>query len=236
MPATTEVKVSQWGRYLAPLRIFILKMKKIWILGGGRFGRLALKHTARHLPRAEITVIDKSEKLEKFPGVEAVRGDGVSWLVQHLSRDSDVDLIIPAIPVHVVAGWLKLVAGRQYKVSSATVPESYVAELPNVMAGGDSTVYVSHADFLCPDNCGEPEKFCTVTGKPRSEDMFRLLERAGALVIRSHQLYPGVGGIYPKDLWALYDRIAGLPAEPILVATACRCHGVVDGLLFIPRI
>lgn len=211
-------------------------MEKIWILGGGKFGHLAIKHTVRNLPRAEITVIDTSEELEKFSGVAIVRGDGISWLVQHLRRDSDVDLIIPAIPVHVVAQWLKLVAGRQYKVSPATVPESFMAELPNVMAGSDSTVYVSHADFLCPDNCGEPEQFCTVTGKPRGEDMFRLLESAGALVVQSHQLYPGVGGVYPQDLWALHDRILKLPAEPVLVATACRCHGVVDGLLFIPRI
>ncbi len=210
-------------------------MKKIWILGSGKFGRLALKRTARNLPQTRITVIDICEEPKKLPGAVFVRGDGVKWLVRNLHRDSDVDLIIPAVPVHVVALWLSLVAGREYKVSPATVPESFVAECPNVMAGGDSTIYVSHADFLCPDNCGEPEKFCTVTGKPRGEDMFRLLENAGALVIQSHQLYPGVGGVSPEDLWALHDRIVQLPAEPVLVATACRCHGVVDGLLFIPR-
>ncbi|WP_457575492.1 potassium transporter [Desulfomarina sp.] len=210
-------------------------MKKIWILGGGKFGSLALKQTARNFPQAEITVVDKNREPDNFPGAVVVREDGISWLVRHLNRGSDVDLIIPAVPVHVVARWLEQMADRQYKVFHAAVPQSFVAELPNVMAGGDNTVYVSHADFLCPDNCGEPEKFCTVTGKPRGEDMFRLLDRAGALVIQSHQLYLGVGGVYPEDLWALYDRILKLPSEPVLVATACRCHGVVDGLLFIPR-
>ena len=216
-------------------------MKKIWILGSGRFGYLSVERTVRNLPEARITVVDRDGSLKKKipPGVNFINGDGINWLVQFLERDSDVDLIIPAVPVHVAVQWLKMMAGAEgYEVLSAAIPESIVAKLPNIMKSGESTIYVSHADFYCPDNCGEPEKYCTITGKSRGEDMFRLLENAGALVIRSHQLYPGVGGIYPADLWAMYDRVlqsAGEP-EPVYIATACRCHGVLDGLFFVPCI
>ena len=48
-------------------------------------------------------------------------------------------------------------------------------------------------------------------------------------VIPSRQLAPGVGGYPPGELLALGRELTGL-AGKILIATACRCHGVVHGL------
>jgi hypothetical protein len=42
-------------------------------------------------------------------------------------------------------------------------------------SGKAGQVFISHADFICPDNCPEPKDKCTVTGKPRPKDLFRLL-------------------------------------------------------------
>ena len=55
------------------------------------------------------------------------------------------------------------------------------------------------------------------------------------LVIRSYQLLPGVGGVYPGDMWDLLDCLPAFSGRPLLLATACRCHGVVDGLQFEAR-
>ncbi len=215
-------------------------LKKIWILGGGKFGTLALERIMHHLPGVEITLIDngEQEKSTNFRAVKVIHEDAIRWLVEHMHKDGDVDIIIPAIPVHVVAEWLKSKWRGKNKVLPFPLPNHFLEKLPHTLPNGRSTIYVSHANFLCPDDCGEPEKYCTVTGRDRGEDLYRLLELTGthdcpALVIRSYQLYPGVGGIYPKDMWALWEYIQKTGGKPLAIATACRCHGVVDGLRFV---
>ncbi|MGA6925486.1 MAG: hypothetical protein WBY88_07385 [Desulfosarcina sp.] len=105
--------------------------------------------------------------------------------------------------------------------------------MPHPIRGKTGQAYVSHADFICPDNCPEPEKICTHTGRPRPPDLVRLLRRLDfenvlPIVLRSHQLLPGVGGIRPADLIGALD-MARRHSQPLLMlATACRCHGVVD--------
>ena len=48
-------------------------------------------------------------------------------------------------------------------------------------------------------------------------------------VVASRQLAPGVGGYPPRALLALARDLAGQGGRT-LIATACRCHGVVHGL------
>lgn len=213
------------------------KFKKIWILGAGKFGQLALERIIRYLPDVEITLVDNRVKLAAAAGATVVCEEGISWLADNMQREETVDMIIPSLPVHMVAEWLKLKSSTNYEVSAVPLPEHLVARLPNPIKNGDSQLYLSHADFLCPDNCGEPELFCTYTGKERAEDMFHLLANIDELpyipfVVRSYQLLPGVGGIYPKDMWNLLDRVNNCLDKPLLIATACRCHGVLDGLQF----
>jgi hypothetical protein len=50
-----------------------------------------------------------------------------------------------------------------------------------------------------------------------------------SLVIRSHQLGAGVGGYRVKELFDLGERVEKTFA-PILLSTACSCHGVITGL------
>ena len=212
-----------------------MSMKNIWILGAGKFGRISCKRIVSHFPHSDVTVVDNVLEVHELAGVTTVLEDGISWLVRNLKREESVDVIIPAIPLHVIVEWLKEKCAGKYLVSSWPLPSKYLSQLPHPMRNGDSTVYVSHADFLCPDNCAEPESFCTYTGEKRAKDMFRLLQDmnvdgANSLVVRSYQLLPGVGGIYPQDLWNLLDRVETMDTEPLIIATACRCHGVVDGI------
>ncbi len=212
-----------------------MSMKNIWILGAGKFGRIAYKRIVSRFPQSDVTVVDNVVEVSELTGVTTVFEDGISWLVRNLKRESRVDMIVPAIPLHVVVEWVKEKRAGICSVSPWPLPSNYLSQLPHPMCNGDSTVYVSHADFLCPDNCAEPESFCTYTGEKRAKDMFRLLrdldvDGANSLVIRSYQLLPGVGGIYPRDLWNLLDRVEALDNQSLIIATACRCHGVVDGI------
>ena len=105
--------------------------------------------------------------------------------------------------------------------------------MPNAIRGKTGQAFVSHADFICPDNCPESEKICTHTGKSRPMDLFRLLgnldfQDVVPIVLRSYQLLPGVGGIYPADLMSALDTACKNSHRPLMIATACRCHGVVD--------
>ncbi|MCF8062162.1 MAG: hypothetical protein K9M82_06575 [Deltaproteobacteria bacterium] len=107
--------------------------------------------------------------------------------------------------------------------------------LPHTWIAGDGSLLVSYADFLCPEDCAEPEDGCTVTGEIRQP----LYERLAALevpgyevqVIRSRQLAPGLGGYSAGDLRALQARVYDAPGRGRwLIGTACRCHGTITGL------
>jgi len=210
--------------------------KKIWILGAGKFGQLALQRILRRWPEVEITLVDNRVRVSVTGKVTCINEEGIDWLVKNMVRDDgSVDMIIPSLPVHMAAEWLKEKSIKNYSVLPASLPESLLLKFPNPIQNGSSQVYVSHADFFCPDNCGEPEVVCSHTGRARGENMFQLLSNIGdsafvPLIVRSYQLCPGVGGIYPKDMWKLLDFAQSSLNRSLLIATACRCHGVVDGL------
>jgi hypothetical protein len=136
------------------------------------------------------------------------------------------------VPVHLAWEWCRLTLGTN-RLVSCPLPDGIDGCLPHPMRGTDNQIYVSHADFLCPPNCSEPDDKCTVTGQPRKPDMFRLIAELNfpdvvPFVIQSRQLGPGVGGYTPADLYALADRISRHTGQ-CLAATACRCHGVISG-------
>lgn len=218
---------DQRGNPMSPMRF--------WIIGAGRFGKIAVKRITKRIASASITVVDKRPIAFDHAGITPIRQDGIQWLNTMLGPDAPVDMIVPAIPVHVAAEWLKHKIKNLYEIHPFMVPDSWLLRMPNVLRGKTGQVYISHADFICPDNCPEPEKICTHTGKPRPMDLFRLLgglEFEGVLpiVLRSHQMLPGVGGINPSDLIQSLDTVRANSQRLLMIATACRCHGVVDFL------
>jgi hypothetical protein len=75
---------------------------------------------------------------------------------------------------------------------------------------------------------------CPVTGESRDLPLHQelaSLHLAGyeIRVIASRQLAPGVGGYAPRRLLDLARDIGALQGK-VLIATACRCHGVIQGL------
>ena len=104
------------------------------------------------------------------------------------------------------------------------------------MRGKGGVLYTSFATFRCPDDCDEPEGVCRVTRKDREANLYELIQRIElpdykTLVVRSYQLTPGVGGYQLSTLWRLLQEVKSFDKK-ILVATACRCHGVINALRF----
>ncbi len=207
-------------------------MQTVWIIGAGTFGQLAV---ARLKKRYQITLVDPDASMLdsiNTPGIGKIVDDGIDFMAQNLQKSTDVSFVVPCLPVHLAFEWCQKIIGPE-SLRSEPLPEKLDALLPNPMRGQDSHIYVSHADFICPDNCSEPDSICSHTGQPRKKDMFALLESITfkdykPVVLQSRQLAPGVGGYSPKDLYALLKKIENTKGN-LMICTACRCHGVVTG-------
>jgi hypothetical protein len=208
------------------------------IFGAGHFGQRAIRLFRNCFPEAVLTVVDtESQRLEPFsdPSIRPVCAHAVDFLDAVLRQgnpENFPDWIVPAVPIHLAYEWIKRNMTAAIDMVSIPFPEEIRSQLPNPLSGGIGTVYTSIADFRCPDACPAPESHCTHTGLPRPLTMNQYLENIGgdryrSIVIQSIQLGPGAGGYPPKALLDARDRVA-TSDRPILLATACACHAVVD--------
>ncbi|MDI6797021.1 MAG: hypothetical protein QMD09_08750 [Desulfatibacillaceae bacterium] len=223
-----------------------------WIIGAGKFGARAAKKLVQAQPDARILLVDSDlDTLLALPSiggkqnmVETCFFDAIDFMEKNLLEDAGVALpgwIVPAAPIHIAGLWLARRLAKHFSVNQAPLPKQFIAQLPNAMTGPDGTVYASWADFMCPEDCPEPENTCFATKKPRQANLFDLMEQAaqatGALplVIRSHQLAQGVGGYRPQELFDALEKAAASPTGRLIIsATACRCHGVAQGFIATP--
>ncbi len=214
-----------------------MQMESFLILGAGRFGSLAVRRILARKKVPRLVVVDRdAQVLEKRRenSVETVVQDAIDFLVHYPGLGSE--WIVPAIPVHVAFAWLCRQLAREGAVTQLAVPSLLDQQVPNSIRAKTGALYASFATFRCPDDCDEPDESCTVTGEVREADLFdvvRNIEVEGyvTLVLRSHQLAPGVGGYQLSVLWRLLEE-ARSTEKDILVATACRCHGVFNALRF----
>jgi hypothetical protein len=213
-----------------------------WIIGAGRFGARAAERLYRKRPEAQFIIVDEDlealRRLRHLP-VEKVCQEGASYLQAHLETDPAPAWIIPAVPIHLAFEWVRLQTSDRARIDVVPVPSEIASMLPNPVRGPEGQLYVSYADFPCPDYCSEPFEKCTVTGKPRKGLLYKTLEEilyedAISVVIRSHQLAPGVGGYGPEVLKESLGKISqgkGL----VLYSTACLCHGVVHAFRILDK-
>jgi hypothetical protein len=176
-------------------------------------------------------------KLKKMGrvGAKRIAEDGIRFLAKHFSHLAPSTFIVPAVPVHLAFEWLRAYINGEGKVTQVPVPGSFGLRLPHTWEGSGGSLLASYADFRCPDDCSEPASRCTVTGKARGTPLYRLLAEAEPRgfrthVIRSRQLAPGVGAYRVEDLRELFGKVSETGKGKWLVATACKCHGVVTGL------
>jgi hypothetical protein len=158
----------------------------------------------------------------------------LALLAEKFTPDSDVNMIIPALPLNLPADWIKKKLSDENRlVRSEDISDQQLHQFPHPIRLGLSRVVMSHADFLCPQNCFEPDDNCTYTRRQRPLSLYRLLETTDLggfvpLILRSRQF--AAGGYFPEDLWNLADCARLIPGTPLLIGTACKCHGIVDSL------
>ncbi len=211
-------------------------MEEIWIIGLGQFGSIAFQRLSQCAKERRFVLVDAvEEKLHRHRGLNTAlkKSDGVVFLDKQLRKGRKPDWIIPAVPVHLAAEWMLLHLGTD-RLKRKPLPAILETLVPNPMHGSDGNLYVSHADFRCPDDCEEPHDICTITRGKRKQNMYELLGELDikpfkALTIQSRQLGPGIGGYRPEQLIELRQNVEQSQGT-ILVSTACRCHGVITGL------
>jgi len=210
------------------------------IIGCGRFGSRAAERLLQKNPRPKILVVDHSKKALKKVShlpVESEICDGTSYLEQFLSKGRKVNYIIPSVPFHLAFEFI-LSQSKPWGGKRAKVP--LLSGLPNPMVGKTGDLFTGLAGFLCPEDCPEPARYCTVTKLRRPEPLYRILQdmkgHFESRVIRSRQLAPGVGGYSPEVLLDLSENVKKRmePGRTILISTSCRCHGVTSALSFSP--
>ncbi len=214
-------------------------MASFLILGAGKFGLLALKRLSALDPEAWFVVVDhQAAALARahslgMPRADLVEAPAIDYLAAHLGPEAPWEWLIPMVPAHVAYAWLLAgpLAGAGW--GPMEVPEELKDLAALAIRGADGELYLSRATHVCPDDCAEPE-VCPITGEERGQPLYQKLADASRpelplLVVASRQLAPGVGGYAPGKLVELADAVTAAPG-PLLVATACRCHGVVHGL------
>ncbi|MCG6894518.1 MAG: NAD-binding protein [Desulfobacteraceae bacterium] len=209
--------------------------KSFWVIGAGTFGSMAVRELNRKHPGAIFTVVDiDPEPLRRLdlPGIDTVCADGAVFLFQRLDDRNRPDWIVPAVPVHLLREWLQLVLPG---LETMPVPDAVLRQLPNPIKGEGGALYTSIADFMCPPDCPEPPKICTCTGRPRPYRLYEHIQNLAfppfqTVVVQSRQLLPGVGGYRTGDLREALGAVESAKT-PVLLATACKCHGVVHALL-----
>jgi hypothetical protein len=219
--------------------VFLRQMKTYLIIGCGHFGGRAAKQLLKNKSHPKIIAVDRNpgaiEKLSHLP-VETIVDDGLSYLNQFLSRGRTVDYLIPSVPFHLAFEFI-LLRLRASGARRAEVPS--LTGLPNPETGKTGDLYTSLSDFLCPEDCPEPSRYCTVTRKKREKPLYDILRNLkGAFeskVIISEPLAIGVGGFQPMALLAVLEDVKQLQNSRnlILISTASRCHGVTSALSFI---
>ena len=214
-------------------------MASYLILGAGKFGRLALRRLRARDGSARFLLVDRrpealaEARSARIEGAEMLEGEAISFLTAHLTPEAPWDWLLPMVPVHVAYAWLQKgpLAGNGWE------PAGVPPDLANLAAcsatGPQGDLYLSQARHRCPDDCAEPP-VCPVSGEERQQPLYDRLAGASrpelpVLVVASRQLAPGVGGYPPRELVKLATEVVEAPG-PVLVATACRCHGVVHGL------
>lgn len=213
-------------------------MASYLILGAGRFGRLALTRLLARDRKAHFHLVD--HRAEALAGLQKLGktvattvAEAVNFLEIHLKDKVTWDWLIPMVPVHVAYHWLRRKALTAPKWEPAKVPEALESLGATAIRGPEGELYLSRGRHLCPDDCVEPE-VCPVDGETREPPLYQQLAEfflpgAKLLVVASLPLAPGVGGYAPARLLELAEAAPQLPVLT-LVATACRCHGVVHGL------
>lgn len=214
-----------------------LPEKAVIVIGAGRFGTRAIALLNQQGVWPVLAVDIKEEALSALPGdiARKVLCDGIRFLCRNMNRLHPSNIVVPALPRHLIFEWAQGLLRDTLSLNPLPVPEGIRFALPHTWTGGEGSMLVSYADFQCPDDCPEPVNYCTITGQPRGLPLYERLaglawQGYGVHIIRSRQMAPGLGGYTVQELLELAGRLKEGRADRWLIGTACRCHGVLSAL------
>ena len=207
---------------------------RVLVVGGGHFGQKAVAALGSRV----LAVVEPRPSPElRALGAPIWSLDGLVGLRQALASPRPPVWVAPCLPRHLFADWLRAELSH---LQPRTLPldRTGLTDLPQVIAGDQGQLYLSLTDTRCPDNCPEPARICQKTGLPRGVPLHRRLAdlaRPGFAnaVLVSRQMAPGLGAVAVGEMLAWRGRLAQR-GGPWLVATACRCHGVLEALALTP--
>jgi hypothetical protein len=210
-------------------------MREFWIIGGGKFGLRAAETISSTGAAADILIVEKDpQRCRTLKGgrFRVIEADGIEFLKNRLESPHQRQWIVAAAPIHVAYEWMRARLPDSTRVEPQALPDELAGLLPNAMCGTEGRWYASNADFICPADCTESGSVCSFTGRKRPRSMHAFIRGLNApgvkiLVVRSFQLAAGVGGLRPRDLFEALHQLQ--TSHPVfLLATACKCHAVLD--------
>lgn len=210
------------------------------IVGGGKYGveaAIYLRKNSRSFvvldPNPECLAV-KELNLQRVAEIEAGM-EGEYFIASDISSLADIVLklnpeyVFPTAPIHVAAEAVRLKFG--FKPWTEVV-DCIAAGLPFrvIVSSGRGGLVVSYnRDHDCLEKCSAPD-ICPVTKIRKPCPMHELIRFAWpeAVVMVSQQLEPGLGAVSGRDFVDLIRKAE--KSDRIVVATACRCHGVITAL------
>ncbi|MCX8172709.1 MAG: NAD-binding protein [Archaeoglobaceae archaeon] len=195
------------------------------IVGGGKFGVKAVEYLLKE--GRDFLVLDKDPNCEVARNFDVkiinVGAEKLGEIVEKLNPE----WIFPTAPLHVAAETVR----NDFEPWNEGIEEILIRIPKNIVVSSvKGSIFLSYnRDKRCPPNCIAPE-ICPITKIKREKPMFELLSSAfpEAIILISHQLAPGLGAIKGSEFVEFIRKTRKV--EKIIVATACRCHGVITPL------
>jgi hypothetical protein len=229
----------------------------IVVVGGGCYGGYYVRQLRRAREREALTyerliVVDHDEDCavarEHPADLELAVSDWSEFFAVFLGGAArDVDAIVPSpLMPHLLFEWLERRARERWPSRRVSIEmPGALSGVPWQKEGGESTRYVSFAEWMCPVNCIEP-RICPHTRDVRSWSLPPTVTahvaaaRANgeqldgpAIFHCTHRAY-GVGMIDVRDVLASEQMLvlcAERGAGRLLVGTVSHCHGALGVLV-----
>jgi hypothetical protein len=229
---------------------------RFFIMGGGCYGsfyarQLLRARAAGALAVDEIGIVDSSSRpraLEELPDRPPLRHYSRLWddfldeRLAHAPAPDDM-LVTPPFTPHLALAWLlRALPRRLPALHWTTRPFVRQPDIPFHLQKKGGPLLLSHADWICPVNCIEPDR-CPRTRGPRDWDMdhtarklARSLAGAGQPVdplalFHCHHIAYGVGAFplarLPQAAAAIASAAARAGQVRALVGTISHCHGAL---------
>jgi hypothetical protein len=226
------------------------------ILGGGCYGtfyarQLLRAQNAGALTCAEIIIVDHNAQpaAAREPEIaRSVRFERCSWddffdsFLEHPTTSSSDQFVPSPFNPHLGLGWLMRSLRRDNPAASLSLERfTRLPDTPFQEQRDHGTLVASHADWICPVHCIEPD-ICPKTRDTRYWDMDRTgreladrLTTAGMPIdqvhlFHCHHMSYGVGAYPASELAHAFRNLHAALQTPgivvrALVGTISRCHG-----------